>query len=82
MSKYKAFKCDICGAEMQDNGRLLVKRRNVVGLFEGVYREWNRLDVCPKCTNDMLAWIKKQRTKDNERKEAADRNRPDEKTYR
>lgn len=61
MSKYKAFKCDICGSEMQDNGRLLVKRRSVVGCIEGTVKEWKRIDVCPTCTNDVISWIRKNR---------------------
>lgn len=61
MSKYKAFKCDICGDEMQDNGRLLVKRRHIIGCIEGEFKEWKRLDVCAKCQNEMIAWIRGRR---------------------
>ena len=89
MSKYKAFKCDICGEEMQDNGRYLLKRRHIVGCIEGTVKEWHRLDICPKCTNDMLAWIKMQRlqdeiqrTKDEERQKTAVGNRRNEKRNR
>lgn len=56
--RYKAFKCDICGREMSENGRLVIKKRLIGGGADSVIREWQKLDVCPQCTDKMLIWIK------------------------
>lgn len=59
----KVIQCDICGQRIHKNkpnaGSLKVKMKRQY-MAEFPYADFERLDICPECSDKMMNWIRKE----------------------
>lgn len=59
----KVIQCDVCGRRIDKNkpnaGSLKVKMKRQY-MAEFPYAAFERLDICPECSDKMMTWIRKE----------------------